>query len=171
MRAASPRGEVSTQIEESWIVVDYGRPILRNRAGIFTMGESYGGFILDGAPVWRVGANKSTRLMTEKDLMFGDHLLPAGDYALFVDFHDGDWTFIVSNHATRPEFRSEEPGIWGAFGYMESQDVLRLDMDMGELPWSVDQFTISFTDVTESAGKLALMWDNTIATVPFSVMN
>jgi len=170
-RAASPRGEASTQIDGNWIVVDYGRPILRNRADIFNMGDSYGEFVLGDAPVWRVGANKATRMMTEKDLMFGDQHLPAGDYAVFVDLKDGEWKFILSNHVTRAEFRSEEPGLWGSFGYLESEDALRMDMEMGELPWTVDQFTISFIDVSDTAGTLALMWDNTMATVAFSVMN
>ena len=33
-RPSSPRGEASTQIGEAWIIVDYGRPILRGRTDI-----------------------------------------------------------------------------------------------------------------------------------------
>jgi len=169
-RMPSPRGEASTQIDESWIVVDYGRPILRSRTDIFEMGDSYGAFVTGDTPVWRAGANKSTQFMTERDLMIGDHHVGAGEYLLFVDLDEGNWSFILSSHISRPDFDSEEPGIWGSSGYSNEKDVVRTKMDVEELPWSVDQFTISFIDVTEDGGVLALMWDDTMATVDFTLM-
>ena len=42
-------------------------------------------------------------------------------------------------------------------------------MKVGTLPFSMDEFTIAFTDVTDSGGTLAMMWDKTIATAPFKV--
>ena len=41
-------------------------------------------------------------------------------------------------------------------------------MTLGTLPFSMDQFTIAFTDMTPTGGTLAMMWDRTLATVPFS---
>ena len=90
---ASPRGSASTQVGGvynaagayqggAWIVVDYGRPILRGRQGLFGAGETYGDDFLVGAPIWRVGANQSTRFKTEIDLMFGGQRLAAGDYSV-----------------------------------------------------------------------------------------
>ena len=84
-----------------WITVDYGRPILRGRSGIFGAGDSYGKAANAGAPVWRAGANQSTRFMTEADLMFGDKLLPAGEYSMFVDLKEDNWTLIFSTHAAK----------------------------------------------------------------------
>jgi hypothetical protein len=37
------------------------------------------------------------------------------------------------------------------------------------LPFSVEQLTWAFTDMSEAGGKMALMWEKTIASVPFSV--
>ena len=54
---ASPRGDAATQIGETWITVNYGRPILRGRTNIFGAGDSYGQTVNAGAPVWRAGAN------------------------------------------------------------------------------------------------------------------
>jgi hypothetical protein len=34
---------------------------------------------------------------------------------------------------------------------------------------SVDQLTWNFTDVTDAGGKLTIMWDKTVAAVPFRV--
>jgi len=37
------------------------------------------------------------------------------------------------------------------------------------LPFSVEQLTWAFTDMSEAGGKIALMWEKTTASVPFSV--
>jgi len=57
--------------------------------------------------------------------------------------------------------------LWGAYGYTPDKDVLRVPMKLGTLPFSMDELTIAFIDMTADSGKLALMWDKTIASVPF----
>ena len=47
--------------------------------------------ILVGAPIWRVGANQTTRLKTETDLMFGGQRLAAGEYSVFADLEEGGY--------------------------------------------------------------------------------
>ena len=42
-------------------------------------------------------------------------------------------------------------------------------MQVSKLPFSVEQFTIGFVDVTDRGGKLAIWWDTVSATVPFTV--
>lgn len=176
-RPASPRGEASTQIGGDyegrnytggkWVVVDYGRPILRGRTGMFGEGETYGETANAGAPVWRAGANKSTRFMTEADLKFGEATLPAGEYSLFVDLNAGGWTLIFSNHTAKDNFRDAGDGLWGSYNYTGDKDVLRVPMALRPLPLSFDQFTIAFVDMTKRGGTLAMMWENTMATVDF----
>lgn len=165
-RPASPRGEAATQVGENWIVVDYGRPILRGRTNIFGEGGSYGEGVLAGGEVWRAGANKSTRLMTETDLMFGNNHLPAGEYSLFVDLSASGWSLIVSNHKAQAVYQEGE-GIWGAYGYNSDMDAFRVPMTMTETPMSMDQFSIFFSDVSENGGTLNLAWENTMASVNF----
>ncbi len=177
-RPASPRGEAAVQVGGEyqerryvggkWIAVDYGRPILRGRTGIFGGGASYGKAVNAGAPVWRAGANKSTRLMTELDLKFGDKVLPAGEYSMFVELKAGGWTLILSTHAAKDGFREPGEGLWGAYNYTPDKDVLRVGMDVGVLPVSYDQFTIAFTDITDAGGKLSMLWEKTVATAAFS---
>ena len=48
-----------------------------------------------GAPVWRAGANQTTRLKTEVPLEIGGKKLAPGEYSLFVDLKEGGWTLIV----------------------------------------------------------------------------
>jgi Protein of unknown function (DUF2911) len=59
--------------------------------------------------------------------------------------------------------------IWGAFGYTPDKDVVRMRMTMSTLPWSVDQLTWAFADMTDSGGRIMIMWDKTVALVPFTV--
>ena len=42
-------------------------------------------------------------------------------------------------------------------------------MTLATLPFAVDQLTWDFIDVTDAGGKLAIMWDKTVASVPFKV--
>ena len=59
---------------------------------------------------------------------------------------------------------------YGAGGYTPDRDVLRARMEVDSgLSMRVDQLTIFFCDVTENSGKLAIAWDSTAATVPFTV--
>ena len=178
-RPASPRGEAAIQVGGEyegrryvggkWISIDYGRPILRGRTGIFGEGSDYGKAANAGAPVWRAGANKSTRLTTEVDLKFGDQTVPAGEYSMFVDLKEGDWTLILSTHAAKDGFREPGEGLWGAYDYTPDKDVLRVGMDVRSMPVSYEQLTISFVNVTDEGGRLALMWENTAAMVSFSL--
>lgn len=177
-RPASPRGEAAVQVGGEyqerryvggkWIAVDYGRPILRGRTGIFGVGDTYGKAVNAGAPVWRAGANKSTRLLTELDLSFGDQVLPAGEYSVFVELKEGDWTLILSTHAAKDGFREPGEGLWGAYNYTPDKDVVRVKMELGELPASHEQFTISFTGMTDSGGNVSMLWEKTVATAAFS---
>ncbi len=166
---ASPRGDAATQIGDTWITVNYGRPILRGRTNIFGAGDSYGQTVNANAPVWRAGANQSTRLKTTADLQFGDHTLPAGEYSVFVDLKENDWTLIFSNHTAKDNFQDSGDGLWGAYNYTDDKDVFRVPMTVSQIPPSYDQFTIAFINVTDSGGTLAMTWENTQATCPFSL--
>jgi hypothetical protein len=43
-------------------------------------------------------------------------------------------------------------------------------MTMTTLPFSMDQMTWSFIDMSDKGGRIALMWDKVMAAVPFSVV-
>jgi len=175
---ASPRGQAATQFGGEyqgrrytggkWIVVDYGRPILRSRSGIFGEGENYGQKANAGAPVWRAGANRSTRFKTESALSFGDKKLPAGEYSVFIELKSSGWIMIFSNHKAKANPRSSEEGIWGADGYKKEKDVIRVPMQVTPITVSVDQLTYGFLNVSKTGGSLALWWDKTMARVDFS---
>ena len=179
-RPASPRGEAATQVggaynsegsyqNGSWVVVTYGRPILRGR-DLFGSGDEYGQAFLRGAPVWRVGADQSTRFMTETDLVFAGERLPAGEYSVFAELAEDEWTLIFANWGVKNDFREENPdALWGAYGYTPDRDVLRTTMDVSAIGMSADQLIIAFTEMTQEGGVFTIWWDDQVATVPFAV--
>lgn len=178
---ASPRGEAATQVGGSyngdstyaggsWIVVDYGRPILRGRQNIFGSGDSYGDGFLLGAPIWRIGANQSTRFTAEADLLFGGQRLPAGEYSIFADLDEDEWTLVFSTWGVKQTSRENNPdALWGAFEYTPDRDVLRTRMSVTTHPVLADQLIITFTDMTQEGGNFTIWWDDQLATTPFTV--
>jgi hypothetical protein len=157
-----------------WIEITYGRPLQRGR-DLFGSGENYGKAALDvGAPgfpappVWRAGANVSTRLKTEVPLIFGDKTVPAGEYSLFVDLKPATWTLIVSSWPAQAKFDPQnKTALWGAYGYTPDKDVARIPMKVETLPFGVEQLTWSFLDMTNDGGHVAIMWGKTMASAPF----
>ena len=153
-----------------WIDVTFNRPLLRGRSNIFGAGAEYGKGVSAGAPVWRAGADQSTRFKTEVALNFGGKTLPAGEYSMFIDLKEGAWTLIFSNWGAQQKFdRNDKTALWGAYNYTPDKDVLRVAMTVGAIPMSIDQLSIGFVDVTAAGGTLAIWWDKTQATVPFTV--
>jgi hypothetical protein len=164
-------GQRRSEISLYWIEVTYGRPIKRGRPNLFGTGADYGKTVNDGAPVWRAGANQTTRLRTEVELMFDDKHLKVGEYSVFVDLKPKAWTLIISKWPAQQNYDpNNKAALWGAYGYTSDRDVLRVPMKLSTLPFSMDQFTIAFIDMTGDSGKLALMWDKTMASVPFRAL-
>ena len=184
-RPASPSGTAATVVggrwEKTdgdpqyeggkWIEITAGRPILRQRSGIFGTGAEYGKTIKDNAPVWRAGANTTTRLRTEVPLEIGGKVVPPGEYNLLIDLKgEKDWTLVLSTQAAQQKYdRNDKSALWGAFNYTPDKDVARAPMKVEALPFSVDQLTWGFTDVTVNSGSLRLWWEKTTASVPFKV--
>lgn len=183
-KPASPPGTAATQVGGKyvqvqnnlryqggkWIEISYGRPIKRERQNLFGAGADYGKKLNDDGPVWRAGANQTTRLKTEVPLIFDGKTLPAGEYTVFVDLKEMAWTIIFSTWPAQEKYDpNNKAALWGSYGYTPDKDVLRAAMKLDTLPFSMDQFTIAFIDMTSVDGKLAMMWDKTMATVPFKV--
>ncbi|MBK9241643.1 MAG: DUF2911 domain-containing protein [Acidobacteria bacterium] len=74
--------------------------------------------------------------------------------------------FLARSRAYDPANKTE---LWGAYNYTADRDVLRVPMKLDALPYSVDEFTIAFVDMTKTGGRLAVMWDRTMASVAFKI--
>ena len=189
-RPASPPGSAAAQVGGTfvpgpvgpiyrggkWIEILFGRPLKRGRDVLGGSGSDYGKIARVGgvgygdAPVWRAGANESTHLKTEVPLVINGKTIAVGEYTMFVDLKPGAWTLIVSSWAAQKQHDPDNhQAIWGAFGYTPDKDVVRAPMKLVKLPFSMEELAWAFTDMTEAGGKIALMWDNDLATVPFTI--
>jgi hypothetical protein len=154
-----------------WIEITAGRPILRGRTNVFGSDADYGKTLNGGAPVWRAGADVSTRLKTEVPLEIGGKTVPAGEYSLFVELKSAsEWTLIVSSHAAQQKYDpNNKTALWGAYGYTPDKDVARVPMQLQQIDFSVDQLSWFFSDVTDKGGTIHLVWERSMASVPFKV--
>ena len=149
------RGE-STYVGGKWIEITYGRPIKRGRDIFSGTGEKYGKIANPDQPVWRAGANNTT--------------IAPGTYTMFIDLKPANWTLIVSKMVAQKRYDPNNHNeIWGAYEYKPDKDVVRAKMTLTKNPMSIEQLTWGFTDMTDTGGKMVMMWDKDIASVPFTV--
>jgi DUF2911 family protein len=152
-----------------WIEITYGRPLKRGR-DLFGSGATYGKAALVGAPIWRAGANVSTRLKTEVPLVINGKTVEPGEYSLFIDLKPSTWTFVVSTWPAQTQFDpSNKDALWGAYNYTPEKDVVRAPMKLETLPHTREQLTWEFVDMTDAGGAMAISWGNQMASVAFKV--
>jgi Protein of unknown function (DUF2911) len=167
-----PKAAEPTYVGGKWIEITYGRPIKRGREVFGGTGANYGKVANPDAPVWRAGANNSTQLKTEVPLVINGKTVAPGTYTMFIDLKENNWTLIVSNWKAQTRYDPKNTAeIWGAYGYTPDKDVVRAPMTLGTPPFEVDQLTWAFTDMSDAGGKLTIMWDKKVASVPFKVGN
>jgi hypothetical protein len=182
-RPASPTGTAATEIggkydnaaEPSykggkWIEITYGRPIKRGRDVLGGTGDKYGKVANPDAPVWRAGANYSTQLKTEVPLTINGKTIAPGTYTMFIDLKPNAWTLIISTWKAQTRYDPKNTAeIWGAYGYTPDKDVVRAPMKLETPPHAIEQLTWQFVDMSDTGGALAIVWDKTMASVPFKV--
>ena len=183
-RPASPAGAAAAQVggkyvEGSegpeykggkWIEITSGRPIKRGREVLGGAGANYGKVANPDAPVWRAGANNTTQLKTEVPLVINNKTIAPGTYTMFIDLKPNSWTLILSSWKAQERYDPKNTAeLFGAYGYTPDKDVVRAPMTLAALPFSMEQLTWAFTDMSDSGGKLTIMWDKSVASVPFRV--
>jgi hypothetical protein len=149
MGQMSPPDTTKATIAGANVVVAYSRPLKRGRV-IF-------GNIVPWNQVWRTGANAATMFTTDKDLVFGTTVVPAGKYTL--------WTLPTPTGA-KLIFNSET-GQWGT-DYHSDKDFARVDLTSRQVSPPVDQFVIGVVP-QGNGGLMRFSWDDREYTVPFTV--
>jgi hypothetical protein len=165
-----PKAAEPTYRGGKWIEITYGRPIRRGRDVFGGAGDKYGKVANPDAPVWRAGANNSTQLKTEVPLTINGKTLAPGTYTMFIDLKPNAWTLIISNWKAQVRYDPKNTAeIWGAYGYTPDKDVVRAPMKLESPPHAIEQLLWQFVDATDAGGSLALVWDKTMASVPFKL--
>jgi len=177
----SPAGQSAVQLggpaegvqryrDGKWVVVDYGRPLLRGRKDIFGSGADYGKRVMDDTSIWRAGANDTTRLTTQVALQIGGKTVQPGVYNVFVDLKAGAWTLVLNTQPVQETFDpNEKVKLYGAYNYNAKFDVLRAPMTVKASDVSVEQFTIGFVNVGDTRATLTMAWEKTVASVDVAV--
>jgi hypothetical protein len=149
MGQMSPPDTTKATIAGANLVVAYSRPLKRGRV-IF-------GNVVPWNQVWRTGANAATMFTTDKDLVFGTTVVPAGKYTL--------WTLPTPTGA-KLIFNSET-GQWGT-DYHSDKDFARVDLTSRQVSPPVDQFVIGVVP-QGNGGLMRFSWDDREYSVPFTV--
>ncbi len=111
----------------------------------------------DGDPrPWRAGANEATTIELSGDVLVEGKELAAGKYALFMIPADGDWTVVFSKQASQ----------WGAFGYKQKDDALRVTVTPVEAQQQ-EWLAYGFDDPGAWSATAYLRWDK--VKVPFKI--
>jgi len=146
----SPTQTVKQNFSTGSIELSYSRPAKKGRT-------IFGDLVPYGA-VWRTGANGATTLTFTDDVTIGDKEVKAGKYGLLSIPAAGKWTIIIS----------KDVNITSPADYKQENDVARVEVTPIALPFSVENFTINFADISGSKVNVELMWDKTYVSFPVS---
>ena len=116
------------------------------------------GSLIPYGEVWCTGANWATKITTEGNLQMGSLKLPAGSYSIWTLPNANEWTLIVNKQTG--QFHKD---------YDSSTDFGRTKMNLKTLPDPVETFKIDLRSDGGNKGTLALDWEKTEASIPFTV--
>jgi hypothetical protein len=161
------RSEISQWIGLVKISIDYHSPNVHGGGGADRTGHIWGELISYGFPdpgfgpshaaPWRVGANETTTITFSHDVKVEGKDLKAGPYGLFLDVEkSGPWTWIFSKAAKG----------WGSFQYDPSDDVLRVQVDPVDAPYT-EFMTFDFDERRPASTVAYLQWEK--KRIPFKI--
>jgi len=155
-------------VNGKWIDITYGRPLLRGR-DVFGSGDKY--LLVAGATIWRAGANVTTQLTTEVPVTIGGKKIdPGRSYDVFIDIKKDEWTFVLSTQTAQKAYDpNNKTDVYGPYNYVPDKDVVRTKMKVESLPYSFEELSWQFLDMTKDGGRIGLLWQKTLATVEFKV--
>jgi hypothetical protein len=150
-RYTSPPANASSTIAGKQITIDYYAPSAHGR-------KIMGGLVPFGE-VWCTGANWATKITTEGNLEMGGLRMPAGSYSIWTIPNANQWTLIINKQT-------------GQFhlNYDSSRDFGRTKMNVKTLAEPVETFKIELRSEGGNKGALALLWERTEASIPFTVV-
>jgi hypothetical protein len=136
----SPGATVSQTIGMSEVKISYSRPGVKGRV-------IWGGLV-PYDQVWRTGANEATTISFSDTVMFEGQKLNPGTYMLATIPSKEEWTIIINS----------KKDLWGAFGYDEKDDILRVKVKPQEAEFT-ERMKFDFSDLTDSSATIELRWE------------
>jgi hypothetical protein len=151
-RYTSPPASVAASIGGNYIRIEYYAPSMHGRKII--------GNLVPYDEVWCTGANWATKITTEAGLNINGLKVPKGSYSIWTLPNEKQWLLIINKQT-------------GQFhlNYDETQDFGRVKMNLKALSSPVETFKIELTSTGTNNGTLAVLWENTSAWVPITVLH
>jgi hypothetical protein len=149
-RRISPHERVSVSVAGATFEIVYGRPSMRGRTIV-------GGLVPYGR-VWCPGADEATTLASTHEIEIGSIRVPAGPHTIWMLPTAELWTLIISRES-RGFHTQYNPGA----------DLGRVALRKRELASPVEQLTFAIRPAP-NGGTIAMTWENTEVSVPFSVV-
>jgi tetratricopeptide (TPR) repeat protein len=150
---ASPFSLIEQEIGLSKISIEYSRPAARER-------KVFGGIVPFGR-IWRVGANKSTKITVDTDMIVLGNFLPKGTYALYAFPEKEEWQIAFHTNTSH----------WGdgRKNYNADEDAFRIKIKPEKIHYHQENFLMAFDAITHDTANLNLIWADTKVTIPFNV--
>ncbi len=147
----SPHESTMATVDGSRMFIEYGRP--------YTRGRRIFGSLVRYDEVWCPGADEATYLSTSRPLRVENLSLPAGEYSLWIQPSEKEWTLIFNRDAHT--FHT---------AYRERDDFGRVRMRKESLPANVEQLTFTIEpNAGRAGGRISMAWATTKASVGFTV--
>lgn len=150
-RYTSPAASTSATVGGKKVSVEYYAPSMHGRK---IMGN-----LVPFDQVWCTGANYATKLTSDADLQLGGLKLPKGSYSIWTIPRQKEWTLIIN----------KETGQFHLY-YKPQFDFGRTAMSVKTLASPVETFKVDVRGNGGNQGTLALLWENTEASIPFTVL-
>jgi hypothetical protein len=159
----SPHETISTVIGPdrrtgNRVTITYGRPFSKDPKTGET--RKIWGALVKWDKADRLGSDEATLLLTQQPIQFGETVIPAGAYTLYI---------VPSETGVSKLAISTNLGKWGV-PVDETHDLARVDLKKESLETPVDQLTLAVVnDKATGGGLLKIMWENTQFSAPFTV--
>ena len=140
--------------------VDANQPIMRVLYSRPQMkGRKIFGELLKYDEMWRLGANKATKLTLSTPITIGGKEVAKGEYSMqAIPAKKGGWTIIINSDAN----------LSGLSGYKKENDVVRINAKAGKSSFT-ETFTIGFDNVTATSAIISIKWAKVNVQIPFTV--
>ena len=150
----SPASKVEQMVGLTEIEIEYSRPSVRGR-------EVFGNLVPFGK-VWRTGADNSTKISFDTDVIISGKTIQSGTYSIFSIPNKESWEIIFYSDVE----------LWGVpRDWSENKIMFSSMFDVKKLKKSntVETFTISFDDLTNNDVNMSISWENTLVDIKIEV--
>ena len=147
----SPASEVEQMVGLTEIEIEYSRPSMRGR-------EVFGNLVPFGK-VWRTGADNSTKISFDTDVIISGKTIQSGTYSIFSIPSQNEWIVMLYSDVE----------LWGVpRNWSDDKIVFSSTYKVNKIN-PVETFTISFNDLTNNDVNMSISWENTLVDIKINV--